>query len=130
MSKISPIEKSHLDLRSNIMKGFSNVDDLHHPNANSENQERIQKAIEKEELDVISKADVENDFGGKYVPEDGYKKFVEGIEDMIKKGEEDNLTSEEFEELEKAISDRDALVKKVVQDGKYKTIIFVKEEQE
>lgn len=104
-------EVSYEDLQKGIIaSNFENTDDI----LKSEQELKFIDDIRKGEVDVITTEDLKEDFNDKYYTASGIAKCEQAMEALIKKGEDDHLTEEEYESLTKGREDIDRLERKAV----------------
>ncbi len=102
--KIDELQKAH------IMGNFANSDQV----LKSEDQLDFEDKVKKGEVEVITLEDVKEDYGDKYFLKSDIDKFEDDLEVLIKKGEEEFLTEEEWDALSKGRADIEKLEAKAI----------------
>jgi len=104
-------EKTFEDIQKGIIaSNFSNANEI----LPSKGAVKFQEDIKKGEVDIISTDDIKSDHGNKYYTASDIEKFEGVLEGLVKKGEDDHLSEEEFEFLSKGREDIDGLERKAV----------------
>jgi hypothetical protein len=102
--------------KSIIADRFSNRNEVLIPDSIRE----FNDSVEKGEVDILTKSELEGDFSGQVMYKENYEKLGFALDNLVKKGEDDYLTDEEFNALEKGLEDYKGLIRKalpVVKDG-------------
>jgi len=111
---------------ANIIKGnITNADEV----LKSEKEVQFEESIRKGEIEVVSMEDIKDTYNNTFYKGEDVAKVEASVEALIKKGEDNFLEEEEFESLEKAISELNILERKAVSiqkgDGKSYREIYV-----
>lgn len=115
-------------IAKNILKGFSNVDEI----VKSEEQASLEKAISEGNLKVVTESSIDENYGGKFYTKENIAKAQAEVDALIVKGETDFLTEEEFAFVKSTQEDISSLEEVIVKGDDGAEIlgrVFVQEEK-
>lgn len=90
------IEARRQMISDNIMKSMTNKEEVF----KTEEQENFEKSIKTGGVEVITMDDVNESYGGKYFQKSDVDKVNAQIDELIVKGETDNISEEEYNFIE------------------------------
>lgn len=104
-------DANYEDLQKGIIaSNFENADEI----LKSEHELKFEDDIRKGEVDVITTDDLKEDYSDEYYTAKDVAKFESELDSLIKKGEEDFITEEEYDSLVNGRADIDDLERKAV----------------
>lgn len=110
MDNILGREKDDVHM-ANIIKGnITNADEV----LKSDAEVAFEEEIKKGEVEVLTMEDVKESYNNQFWKGEDIATVEANIETVIKKGEEEYLEEDEFDELEKAMEDFNSLERKAV----------------
>ena len=108
-----------------IMKGISNSSEA----LKTDEQEMFEAIVKAGDVELLSADDIKNTYGDSFWKGEDIANIKKSIDALIKKGEEDYLEEDEFNELEKAMNAVHGLERKAIavpfRDGHIYKEIFV-----
>ena len=97
-------------IKANIYKSFTNAEEV----TMSDGQRAFQDDIVKGEVEVVSQDDLKETYGNRFYFKKGVDELNTRLEELIKKGEDESISEDEFAFLESNLEATEGLILKAM----------------